>query len=314
LDFFKQTTKRASLEGQDFECEHRLQLPDGSIKYLQVVAHAIKDESGQKLEYVGAVRDVTERKTSEDALSKMRAELAHVARVSALGEMTASIAHEVNQPLAGIVINANACLRWLDGDSPNLDGARGAAQRIIRDGKRAGEVIKRLRALFRKTDAANAPLDLNEAIQEVLALTNRELQRNMVAVRTLFDDRLPQVTGDRVQLQQVVLNLIMNASEAMSGVEGRPRELIVSTQLAEGQKAQVLVKDSGVGLDAQDKERVFEAFFTNKCGGMGMGLSISRSIVENHHGRLWAEANDGPGATFLFVIPLQTVREQNPDA
>jgi PAS domain S-box-containing protein len=314
LDFFKQTNKRASVEGQDFECEHRLQMPDGSIKYLQVVAHAIKDESGQMLEYVGAVRDVTERKTSDDALSKMRAELAHVARVSALGEMTASIAHEVNQPLAGIVINANACLRWLDGDLPNLDGARGAAQRIIRDGARAGEVIKRLRALFAKTDAANAPLDLNEAIQEVIALTSMELQRNMVGLRTHFDDRLPLVVGDRVQLQQVVLNLIMNASEAMSGVEGRPRDLVISTQLVEGQKAQVLVKDSGVGLDAQDKEHIFEAFYTKKCGGMGMGLSISRSIVENHDGRLWAEPNDGPGTTFNFILPVQVVPAENADA
>jgi PAS domain S-box-containing protein len=314
FDLFRQTAERASIDGEDFELEHRLQMPDGSIKCLQVVAHAIKDESGQSLEYVGAVRDVTERKTSEDALSKMRAELAHVARVSALGEMTASIAHEVNQPLAGIVINANACLRWLDGESPNLDGARGAAQRIIRDGKRAGEVIKRLRALFGKTGAANTPLDLNEAIQEVLVLTRRELQRNMVAVRTLFDDELPRVIGDRVQLQQVVLNLIMNASEAMSGVEGRPRELVISTRLADGEKAQVSVTDSGVGLDAQEKERIFEAFYTNKNEGMGMGLSISRSIVENHNGRLWAEPNDGPGAGFFFTVPLQTVPAQNVDA
>jgi PAS domain S-box-containing protein len=314
FDSLTQAAERAFVEGKDFEIEHRLQMPDGSVKYLQVVAHAIKDESGQTLEYVGAVRDVTERKTSEDALSKIRAELAHVARVSALGEMTASIAHEVNQPLAGIVINANACLRWLDGELPNLDGARGAAQRIIRDGKRAGEVIKRLRALFGKTGAANTTLDLNEVIQEVLALTRRELQRNMVAVRTLFDDGLPQVVGDRVQLQQVVLNLIMNASEAMSGVEGRPRELVISTQRVEGQMVQILVKDSGVGLSAQDKERIFEAFYTNKSGGMGMGLSISRSIVENHGGKLWAEPNDGPGATFIFTVPLQTATAENVDA
>jgi signal transduction histidine kinase len=225
--------------------------------------------------------------------------------------MTASIAHEVNQPLAGIVINANTCMRWLDGESPNLEGARGAAQRIIRDGKRAGEVIKRLRALFGKTGAANTPMDLNEAIREVLVLTRRELQRNMVAVRTLFDDELPRVMGDRVQLQQVVLNLIMNASEAMSGVEGRPRELIISTRPADVEKAQVSVKDSGVGLDAQEKERIFEAFYTNKNEGMGMGLSISRSIVENHGGRLWAEPNDGPGATFFFTVPLQTAPAQN---
>jgi PAS domain S-box-containing protein len=304
FNYFKQTVKRASVEGRDFEFEHRLQMPNGSIKYLQVVAHAINDDSGQLVEYVGAVRDVTERKTSEDALSKLRAELAHVARVSALGEMTASIAHEVNQPLAGIVINANACLRWLDGESPNLDGARGAAQRIIRDGKRAGEVIKRLRALFAKTGAANTPLDLNEVVQEVLALTRRELQRNMVTVQTVFDDGLPQVTGDRVQLQQVVLNLIMNASESMGGVKDRPRELVISSQPVEGQMAQISVKDSGVGIEAQDQERIFEAFYTNKAGGMGMGLSISRSIVENHGGRLWAEPNDGPGATFIFTVPL----------
>jgi signal transduction histidine kinase len=157
-------------------------------------------------------------------------------------------------------------------------------------------------------------MDLNEAIQEVLVLTRGELQRNTVAVRTLFDEELPRVMGDRVQLQQVVLNLIMNASEAMSGIEGRPRELVISTQRADAEKAQVLVKDSGVGLDAQEKERIFEAFYTNKNEGMGMGLSISRSIVENHGGRLWAEPNDGPGASFFFTVPLQTAPALNVNA
>jgi signal transduction histidine kinase len=175
-------------------------------------------------------------------------------------------------------------------------------------------VIKRLRALFGKTGTANTPLDLNEAIQEVLVLTRRELQRNVVAVRTLFDDELPRVIGDRVQLQQVVLNLIMNASEAMSGVEGRPRELVISTRPADAEKAQVLVEDSGPGIDAQEKERIFEAFYTNKTEGMGMGLSISRSIVENHGGKLWAEPNDGLGATFIFTIPIQTATAQCVDA
>jgi C4-dicarboxylate-specific signal transduction histidine kinase len=220
-----------------------------------------------------------------------------------MGELAASIAHEVNQPLSGVVVNANACLRWLAGDSPNLGEAREAVRRIVRDGKRAGDVIARVRALVTKTATTKERLDMNEAVREVMALAGDELRKNGVAVRTEFAPDLLPVAGDRVQLQQVVLNLVMNGVEAMSGVEDRPRELIVRTQNDEAGQVQVTVQDSGKGLDPQSLERMFEAFYTTKRGGMGMGLAISRSIIQNHGGKLWAVANEGPGISVQFAIP-----------
>jgi len=291
--------------GGDFSFDCRLLMPDGRIKHLQVVASASRDDSGRLLEWTGAVRDVTDLKKSEDALHKLRADLAHVNRVATLGELTASIAHEVNQPLAAVVMNGNACIRWLARTPPELMEAREAANRIVRDASRAGEVIARLRELFKKSGAAKVPLDLNHVIRDVIALTRRELQKHAVSVRTEFVGGLPTVAGDRVQLQQVVLNLIMNALEAMSGVRERPREMTISTRMAEEGRVEISVKDTGVGLDSKAFERVFEAFHTTKADGMGMGLSISRSIVENHGGRIWAEAHDGPGVTFRFFVPRQ---------
>ncbi len=289
-------------DGSDFEYEHRLLLPDQRVKHLHLVAHGMRDQDGQ-LEYIGAVLDITERRLSEDALSKLRAELAHVARVTSLGALTASIAHEVNQPLSGIITNAGTCLRMLDAEPPNVEGARETARRTIRDGNRASDVIKRLRALFSKRDATAEPVDLNEATREVMALALSELQRGRVIPRTELADGLPPVTGDRVQLQQVILNLLLNASDAMSGVEDRPRELVIRTRPDEGDCVRLSVQDAGVGFDPQDAGRLFEAFYTTKSGGMGIGLSVSRSIIESHHGRLWAAPNDGPGATFSFSIP-----------
>jgi PAS domain S-box-containing protein len=287
--------------GKDFEYEHRLQLPDKRVKYLQLMAHAIRSGAGQ-LEYIGAVQDVTERRLSEEALGKLRSELAHMTRVTSLGALTASIAHEVNQPLSGIVTNASTCLRMLAADPPNVEGARETARRTIRDGNRASEVIARLRALFSKQDAAAEPVDLNQATREVIALTLDELQRNRVVVRTELVDDLPPVMGDRVQLQQVILNLLRNGSDAMSGVEDRPRQLDISTE-GDADSVRVTVTDSGVGIDLKDVDRLFDAFFTTKSAGMGIGLSVSRSIIESHQGRLWAAPNDGPGATFSFSIP-----------
>jgi C4-dicarboxylate-specific signal transduction histidine kinase len=220
-----------------------------------------------------------------------------------MGELAASIAHEVNQPLSGVVVNGNACLRWLAGDSPNLDEAREAVRRIVRDGKRAGDVIARIRALATKTATAKERLDMNEAIREVVALAGDELRKNRVAVRTEFAPDLLPVLGDRVQLQQVVLNLVMNGIEAMSSVEERPRELTIRTQNDDADLVRVTVQDSGMGLDPQSMERIFDAFYTTKRGGMGMGLSISRSIIQNHGGKLWAVANDGPGMSVQFTIP-----------
>jgi PAS domain S-box-containing protein len=301
--FYQQVVERATREGKDLAFEHRLQLPDGSIKYLQIVAHSFRDEATDAVEFVGAVMDITERKCSQDALDRARLDLAHVSRVSTLGQMAASIAHEINQPLAGIVINGNASLRWLAGESPNLSEAREATSRIVRDGQRAGDVITRLRSLFRREGSPKERLSLSEVVQEVIAITRGEVQKGGATIRTDMAEDLTLVMGDRVQLQQVVLNLIMNAVEAMNGVQDRPREIVIRAVHGQGDEVQVAVQDSGVGLDPQGKEKLFDAFYTSKSVGMGMGLAISRSIVEHHGGRLWAVSNDGPGATFLFTIP-----------
>lgn len=292
-------------DGGSFDWQYRLLMPDRSIKYLHAVAHASRGEDGQ-LEYTAAVRDVTARRASQEALDKTRAQLTHVARVTSLGALTASIAHEVNQPLSGITTNASTCLRMLDADPPDVAGARETAKRTLRDSQRASEVITRLRRLLTKREVVTEPVDLNDAIREVLALSIGELQRARVVVDTALADNLPPVLGDRVQLQQVFLNLIMNAAEAMTGVDDRPRELTVRSELEDGGGVRVTVQDSGVGFAPQDVDRLFEAFYTTKSGGMGMGLSLSRSIVERHQGRLWAALNTGPGATFAFSIAAGT--------
>jgi PAS domain S-box-containing protein len=294
---------RAGREADDFEYEHRLLMPDHSVKCLHLVAHATRNRNGQ-LEYIGAVQDVTKRRLSEEALEEVRSELAHVVRVASLGALTASIAHEVNQPLSGILTNASTCLRMLAVDPPNVDGARETARRTIRDGNRASDVIVRLRALFGKRKVAMEPVELNEATQEVIALLMNELRRDRVNLQTEFVDGLPLVMGDRVQLQQVILNLIRNASDAMTGIDGRPRQLVVRTERDADDGVRLTVQDVGVGFNAQDTDRIFDAFFTTKDDGMGIGLSVSRSIIENHHGRIWARPNDSYGASFSFSIPL----------
>ena len=228
-----------------------------------------------------------------------------MARVTSLGVLTASIAHEVNQPLSGIITNASTCLRMLAADPPNVEGARETATRTIRDGNRASEVITRLRALFSNKEAACESLDLNEAASEVIALSLSELQRKKVLLRTDFAEGLSLVAGDRVQLQQVILNLLLNAAEAMSGVQERPRHLVIRTQREGGNHVRLSIQDAGVGLDPQGMDKLFEAFYTTKPEGMGIGLSVSRSIIERHHGRLWATSNQGPGATFSFSIPSE---------
>lgn len=303
IPWFQELVERARREGHDLEFEHRLQMPDGSIKFLHVVAHGTRDPRGQQ-EYIGAVQDVTERRLSEDALSKVRSELAHVSRVTTLGALTASIAHEVNQPLSGIITNASTCLRMLAEDPPNVDGARETARRTIRDGNRAADIIARLRSLFGKKATATERVDLNEATREVLALMQSELQRSRTIVRTGFADGLLPVLGDRAQLQQVVLNLILNASEAMSGVENGPKEILVRTWSDDDDRVLLSVRDSGTGLDPGLEERIFEAFYSTKRNGMGIGLFISRSILESHRGRIWAARNDGSGATFQLSLPV----------
>jgi signal transduction histidine kinase len=297
--------ERARNEADDFEYEHRLLMPDGSVKYVHLVAHASRDGNG-RLEYIGAAQDVTQNRLAQAALTKARSELAHVSRVTSLGALTASIAHEVNQPLSGIVTNANTCLRMLAADPPNIEGARDTARRAIRDGNRASDVIMRLRALFTKKTAASEAVDLNEATREVISLSLSELQRSRVILRTELAEDLPPICGDRVQLQQVIMNLLLNAADAMSGVEDRPRLLLIKTERAsdEGDSVCLAVQDSGIGFEPSGVERLFDAFYTTKSGGMGIGLSVSRSIIESHGGRLGAAANEGsPGATFWFSIP-----------
>ena len=302
LRLLQEIVERSRRDSSDIECEHRLLMPDLCVKYVHMVAHAIRQPNG-RLEYIGAVQDVTQRRCSEDALSQARSELAHAARALSLGVLTAAIAHEVNQPLSGIVTNASTCLRMLGGDPPNVEGARETVRRTIRDGNRAAEVINRLRALFSKKETTPEPLDLNEATEEVMALSLSELQRNRVILRPELAGNLPLVIGDRVQLQQVILNLIRNASDAMSTVDDRPRQLLVRTEPEEGGRVRLSVQDAGSGFDPQAADRLFDTFYTTKNEGMGIGLSVSRSIIESHHGRLWATRNEGPGATFSFSIP-----------
>jgi PAS domain S-box-containing protein len=280
---------------------------------------------GSENEGVAFVLDLSEQKRAEEALQKAQAELAHVTRVATLGELTASIAHEINQPLAAVVTNANAGLRWLSRDSPDLAEACEAIRRIIRDGNRAGEVISRMRALFKKAGTTKERLDINEAIEEVVILAQSQVQRNRVSLQTQLANELPLILGDRIQLQQVILNLLINAIQAMSGVDEGPRELWVSSEkvseipgelekvtlndqaVDETECAQVLitVRDSGPGLDPQLVNRLFDAFYTTKPQGLGMGLTISRSIIQAHGGRLWAEANAPRGAVFQFALPIR---------
>ena len=248
------------------------------------------------------------QKRAQDELRDAQAELEHVTRVMTVGELTASIAHEVNQPLCGIVTNASTCLRMLAGSPPNVDGARETVRRTLRDAHRASELITRLRGLFARKDIAAESVDLNEAAREVISLCSAALQRNRVVLRTELAGELPTVTGDRVQLQQVLLNLLTNASDAMTGIDDRPRDLLLRTALDEAGLVRVTVSDTGSGFRPEDAERLCTAFYTTKSGGMGIGLSISRSIIESHGGRLWAECNPGPGATFSFCIPCAPVR------
>lgn len=293
---------RAKRGVSDFEYEHRLLMPDDSIKHLHLVAHRTRGHE-EDFEYIGAVQDVTQRRLAEEALSNARSELARAARMMSLGVLTASIAHEVNQPLSGIVMNASTCVRMLDADPPNIDGARETARRTIRDGNRASDVITRLRALFSKKDFTIEPVDLNEAAREVLILSRSELQKNQILLQAELAKDLPLVDGDRVQLQQVILNLLLNAADSMRGIDDRSRPLTIATARDEDDHVRLSVRDEGTGFTNDDAEKLFAAFYTTKESGMGIGLSVSKSIIESHHGRLWATRNDGPGSTFCFAIP-----------
>ena len=292
-----------SPEQKAWSVEHRVLLPSGAVKHIHVVAHATSD-APDRFEYVGALMDVTDAKHAQEALHQAQAELAHVTRVTTLGELTASIAHEVNQPLAAIVTNGAASLRWLAATPPDLTEARGAIERIIRDGNRASEVIRRLRDLTRKTESQMAPLDINDLINDVVALVQRELLIHRVGLRLDLAASPSPVVGDRVQLQQVIINLVMNGIEAMAPVTERPRQLWIRSRPHANAQILVSVQDSGVGIDPEQMDRMFNAFFTTKPDGMGMGLSICRSIIEAHGGELWALPNERSGATFEFTVPI----------
>ncbi|HEY0685759.1 MAG TPA: ATP-binding protein [Steroidobacter sp.] len=263
------------------------------------------DERGNILKWYGTVVDMHDWKQAQEELRATQGELAYMARVMTLGELTASIAHELNQPLAGIVTNSSTCLRMLAGDPPNVTGASETVRRTIRDANRASDVIKRLRALFARKEIAAEAVDLNDAAREVLALCNADLERNRVVLRLDFANDLPPVSGDRVQLQQVILNLIGNASDAMASVQDRPRELLIRTELDTPGSVRVTVQDNGVGFKPEDAEKMFVAFHTTKTGGMGIGLSVSRSIIQSHQGELWATPNAWHGASFCFRVPCE---------
>jgi PAS domain S-box-containing protein len=295
--------EKAVNEQSDFEANYRIIRPEGTIRHIHSLSHPISNESGAVIEYVGTVIDTTDRKLAEEAARRAQAELAHAARALTLGEMTTSIAHEVNQPLGAIVANGQACLRLLARDARDLKEVREAVGGMISDAMRASEVIKRIRALLKKNAPEKAPLDINETIQEVIAFAAGGLGKNQVLLRTELEADLPPVLGDRIELQQVLLNLILNGCEAMSRVGWRQRELLINSRKSESDEVMVAVRDSGVGIDPPAAERLFDAFFTTKEGGLGLGLSISRTIIEAHGGRLWASSNEDHGATVQFTLP-----------
>jgi len=307
--FVEQFLVQVSLEEKDWHFEHRLLMPDASVKHLLAVGHATKDTLGN-LEFVGAVMDVTAGRRAEQQLLQSQAELTRVARITTLGELTAVIAHEVNQPLTGLVTSGNACLRWLSGETPNLEAARKSIKRMINDASRAGEVISHIRTLAKKAPPCMGRLNINETIMEIVALVRSQAQQNGVLLRAELSNDLPIINGDQIQLQQVMLNLLLNAIEATSGVDGH-RELSIVSKQDDPDGVVVEVRDTGAGLDKAALDRIFDAFYTTKRDGMGLGLAISQKIIEAHGGQIRAFPNIPRGAVFQFRLP-QGREEQRP--
>ena len=307
---WKGTIERAIVEKADYDLEFRILFPNGKVKWIHTVGHPVLSNTGDLEEFVGSSTDITELKSAEQEREKLRqleADLAHTNRVSTLGEMAASLAHEIKQPIAAAITSANSCIEWLAHEPPNLDRARAAAARIDKYGNRAAEIIDRIRSFYKKSPPQRELVDVNGIIQEMLTLLEGEAFRLSVAMRTDLSTELPKIMVDRVQLQQVFMNLMLNAIEAMKDSGG---ELTVKSELQDGQ-LQFSVSDTGVGLPTEKMDQIFSAFFTTKPQGSGMGLAISRSIVESHGGQLWASANSGAGATFHFTLPIQ-VTESSP--
>jgi PAS domain S-box-containing protein len=299
---------RAIGEKSDYEVEFRILLPGGTVKYIHTVGHPVLNASGDLVQFVGSSMDISASKRAEEALRQAQADLARVNRVTTMGELTASLAHELNQPIAAAVINANTCLRWLTRDHPDVEQARAAAQRIVKDGTRAADIISRIRLLFKKGTPQRELVDVNEVIREMIVLLGGETIRYSISVRTELAADLPQVMGDRVQLQQVLMNLMINGIDAMKDVDGT-REFAIQSQRGENEEVVVSVTDSGVGLPPHQADQIFNAFFTTKPHGTGMGLRISRSIIESHGGRLWAADNSPRGASFHFTLPTNAERD-----
>jgi PAS domain S-box-containing protein len=291
-------------EKSEYELEYRVILPSGTVRHLHSVGHPVLDASGNLVQFVGSSTDITERRLAEEALHQAQADLARISRITTMGELTASLAHEVNQPIAAAVTDANTCLRWLNRDQPDLDEAREAASRVVKDATRAAEIISRTRLLFKKVTPQWESLDMHEIIREMVALMSGEAARYSISVWAELAAELPEVMGDRVQLQQVLMNLLMNSIEAMKDADG-PRQLIVRSRTTEDGQLMVSISDTGVGLPPQQANKIFDAFFTTKPQGTGMGLRISRSIVESHGGRLWAADNSRRGASFHLSLPTK---------
>jgi C4-dicarboxylate-specific signal transduction histidine kinase len=292
---------RSVRQKEGFEFEYRIVMPDTLIKYLHIVARTVTDAG--ELHYIVALMDVTSFREAQEHLRKAQADLAHVGRLTTMGELAASIAHEVTQPLMAVVTNAESCLLWLGKEEPNLDKARNAAQRIIKNGHRAGDVVKSIRSLARKALPDRIALDINGVIRETVDLMQEELRRKDVSCETLLTEPIELIEGDRTQLQQVILNLVMNGVEAMSTTTGSPRVLRIITGSDHDGGVATSIEDSGSGIDAGVIDRIFEPLFTTKPDGMGLGLSICRSIVEAHGGRLWVLPNPIGGSIFRFSIP-----------
>ena len=304
--------RNAAEEKTEYQVEHRIILPNGTIRHTRACGHPVLNRSANVVEFVGSAVDITDLKRAEEERERLRqvqAELNHINRVTVMGEMTASLAHEVNQPIAAAITDANTCLRWLRRDQPDLEEARAAASRIVEDGRRASEIVKRVRLLFKKDTLQQELVDLNEVIREMILLLHSEATQFAVLVRTELAADLSPVKGDRVQLQQVLMNLTMNSIDAMKDVDGT-RELAIQSQRGENGQVLISISDTGVGLPPQQADKIFNAFFTTKTHGTGMGLRISRSIVESHGGRLWAADNSPRGARFHFTLPHAGAAQQ----